>query len=1362
MTNEELQQALRELEERIFDMEIDLSPPEDAMSNFAVFESAAGDRQMIVHFIDVEDYSIELPTNREEARNVFLKVIKEHENHQNREIAHGDLMVLNCQPCNYYCYVAKVDKIAGTGFQAEDRLDPPAAVTDKRENRILHELVIWTETYPNEGGSAVLSSSVIDITSGDTNSFKVTEFTLTETPCGEDAEPYEQDIDYPAGTEVTFEGEVYRASIDISTNIPPVGGVFSSAAWVEACPQEQTFTIPKISVNYSPDPETDANFKTRSFEVTITPGEVKTLDIYKPTKVITDQPCDAIVTTIYPSEYNLSNNYAVGDYTQYQGNYYKSLIANDADPPDGVFGAETWEQVTVDDLPTDSQDPCTFATQKISIRKEFEEESEFKAYDMHVTPGQDTPSGDPFQIGTVSVTGGNNGTAKPFTMHDITLTPCEPEPPDLWDINTLYAEGDYIQYQGNYYKSLIANDADPPDGVFGAETWASATEEEASSTADCSFEETFRFASPVLKSDDPKGPFNFLNGLALTGKCVAIGEAYYRSFIKSLELKLGTRNASVGTPTDLLMGLATKSVTPPASYDNNGNPTKVLSSLNSLSLTQNTFSNDGTAQEFIKSIDSIDIEPGTGGTPDGEFEVVLVSQSTPGTPKNVPVFEHVSDECGCYVVKAAGQLKLSTVTKTQTTNTYQITNSPSTLKIKGTKGKITPGYTPTDGKAVFGTIDAQPKKGYTKVILEAQKAQYFPITADQDLTLNGKKEMVNYQDYQTQFKVDATTAKVTQYDRVYEYKGKKLYIKGQEQYLNSSKSVVTFQPKLYTIVSSTVNAQLYTRTDTIHLRNGKKLTITPEAHVVLFEYQRMYNIKRTSVYLKWDTDQVKLTPEEALLQLKEEYDVTIENKDIKEVHIEELKNLKLVPKDYTLERYLHDLEFTAQNLKVNTTNSSLESTECQTVSVVTGGTASSDFDIQSGTVNPSETPVKDTIHTMEMKDVSTEEIDYRYNASKLKVEANKTAEPDSKYINGTKLEQGTPPTPPPTLNKTFADVVNVDTDPDDEYIIKGSEIKLEPLDDDYINLESFKLTTTTPNNPDTYPVESSSVTVSDPVPEPPQRMDMLEVKYEDDPDGDLANDVTSTQLTVEAGDPILGSYKNGCTTSKVSFTNEDDIAEEKVTIIDQYSACTPIEGTVDIEFDLDTHSVDFSGPDTKTIDFTGPNIPGVAVVSADPLDGSGVGPNTKSIELIGSAGPETVTEATVEYVESTGESNNLYIPQLGKCPITDDTIHVLDDAESGTSTVSINSTANTLCLLTKIPFKAYKVTCGVLSDTAGTSNYSFDHCFNIQPYWTHTLQVCNASGQSVPITVMTTTDPSTASGVTTPPVGYTILSGSSP
>jgi hypothetical protein len=181
MTSEELQQALRELEERIEGLEIDLTPPEESESNFTVFENETGDRQMIVHFVDVSAYSLENPKDRKEAHTVFLKVIKEHKDHQDKEISHGDLMVINANPCNYYGYVAKVDKVQGLGFQSEDKLKPPAALSNEVENGVLHEIVIWTEVYPgsSDGSDDLLQATVLTVTTGSETTSALTKFNLT-------------------------------------------------------------------------------------------------------------------------------------------------------------------------------------------------------------------------------------------------------------------------------------------------------------------------------------------------------------------------------------------------------------------------------------------------------------------------------------------------------------------------------------------------------------------------------------------------------------------------------------------------------------------------------------------------------------------------------------------------------------------------------------------------------------------------------------------------------------------------------------------------------------------------------------------------------------------------------------------------------------------------------------------------------------------------------------------------------------------------------------------------------------------------------------------------------------------------------
>ena len=1363
MKDEELQQILRELEERIEGMEIDLTPPEESTSNFTVYENAAGDRQMIVHFVDVKDYSIELPTNKEEARSAFLKVIKEHKEHQQRAIAHGDLMVLNCQPCNYYCYVAKVDKFSGTGFQEEDKLDPPAAITDLRGERILHELIIWTETYPNEGGSAVLSSSVISVESGDTNSFKVTEFSVSVEECPE--EPVIPDmwdvlLEYFIGDEVEHLGLYYRAQNDNDASPPGEGLGGLTPDWVqipeddlekeEKCPEEQEFSIPKIKITDSSDGETDANFKSRSLEVKITPGTTKDIDIYKPTSIVTDQPCDAIVTTIFPDFYNQEVDYQAGEFIQFNGKYYKAKIPNNADPPDGIDGADNWEEVEEGDLPTDSQDPCKFGTARVHIQKQLSLEGPqtFSSYNLQVSPGNDTPNGAPFEMGTVSVTGGDSGSPKPFTMFDITVSECAPIPPAAWDSNTLYDEPGFVQYDGKFYEFTQVSQGNFPDDPNNSDLWNEVTEEEASEP--CGFDETFNFAAPQLKGSYPKSPFNFLTSIALTGSCGEVGSEFYRSFIKSLKLQLGERSVTPGTPVKLLTGLTTKSVTPPEYLDDVGDPVKLLTGLTSLSLEPGSFFNSGSSKDFISSIDSIEIESQSGGTPDGTFEVTVVTEpGTDDTPTRVPVLKKIGEECGCYVLQADGELKLSTKTVKQKTNTYQITNTPSSVKITGSKGTIKPGYTATTGEAVFGTIDAQPKTGSSKIVLEAQQAEYIPMVANQELKLDGKKEMVKYQNHQSQFKVDATTKSATQTDKIYEYKGKQLRISGKEKYLNSSKSTATFQPKVYKIVSSTLTAQLYTRTDTLNLSNGKSITVTPEMTKVFLEYQRMYDLNRASVYLKWDTDQKKLTPEEAELKLSQEYDVTIKNSDIKEIHIEELKKLKLVPKTYTLKKYLHDLEFTAQDLTVNTSNSNLTSTACQTVKVENGGSSTSNFQLQSGTVIPSETPVDETIDTLQMKEVSVGP-GASFKASKLEASAISSASEDTKVINGTKLEDGTPPSVPDTLNKTFADVLNTKTYPDEEHEIKGVEITLEPLDDDYVNIESFKLTTTPGSGGGPYTVESTGVTVTDPEQQPEQRMDMLKVEYDDDPSGDLG-DVTSTQLAIESGSPIQGEYQNGCISSKVNFDNEADIATETVNLIDQFSACGPVSDTADIDFDLDVNPVEFKNPETgDPVEFTGPNIPGVELTpglsSVDLATGSG--PDVKSIQLLMEGPEEEVTTATVEYeaASSDGGGSQLYIPQLDACPINDKVLSSFKPNNIGARVDCSITDGDELLIGQSILINNFRIKCGVLAEALDeTREYLPSIKIGLKPYYEHTLQVCDSDGNRQNITVLTTTAPESAS-----------------
>lgn len=1382
MTNEELQQALRELEERIEGMEIDLTPPEEEISNFTVFENEAGDRQMIVHFIKVEDYDLEKPKNREEARVAFLKIIKEHQGKQNRSISHGDLMVINCQPCNYYCYVAKVDKVAGTGFQDEDRLDPPAAITDQRGERILHELVIWTETYPNEGGSSPISSSLINITDGDTNSFKVTELYLEEPePCPEvTVIPDMWDVltEYGIGDEVEYNGKYYK-SRSINDASPPdegLGGEFPD--WIEIdeedltkkedCPDQIELTIPKVKIVDSDDPETNVNFKARSLDIAVTPGTAKTIEHYTPTTAITDLDCDEVSTPIIPDLYAGSTRYQAGDYVSYAGKYYRAKEVNIDDPPDDpIDGEQYWEEVDEADLPQDTQDPCEFGTAKIDIEQQADINGpqEFKSYNIDASHGNFEKDGAPFDVPTVTVTGGNTGTPQPFDMYAITLSPCDPIPPPDWDSNALYDGGEVVGYNGKFYRALDTNQGNFPDDANNADLWTEIPEEDAQQpNPECEFDETFNFAAPQLKETDTKSPINVVTGLQLEAKCEYVGEDYVELLSKS-DLTESTETFEGGVVDNstlrFLTGLSKKSQED-GDLTDDGSPKNIITGINSLAFTDGNFTNTGSAKNIISEISNLTLTPGD-ETVDGEFEVVLSeSQGSPDTTYS-PVFEtSTGSNCGgCFVVKQTGQLKITTETFKETKKVYEVVDIPSTLEIKGKTLPLQSGYTPTTVSATYATVDAQGKKKPSQLTLEASTAFYSPITGTKELTLSGEKERIEVTDSKTQIKATGTTKDIVQVDKVYEYKGKQLYIKGSKQFLNSTKSTVTFTSTDYNIVVSDNKKQLYKRTDTIYFNNGKKLTLTPYLTKIVLDYQRMYKLDRSSVYIGWTGHKKKLTPEEANITLSEEYDVTIKNEDIKEIHFEELKKLRLIPKTYTLKKYLHDLEFTAKDLSVSTTPASLESTECQTVKVETGTTTTNNFQLQSGTVNLSETPVEDDLKTLEMKDVSTEP-GVTFKSSKLEATSEYSKPADTKKINGTKVEDDTPPTPPTPLNRNVADVINTETKPKDEYEINHVDVELEPLDDDYINIESFKLEDETGGTTTPYQIQSSLVNVGSPAPQAAQRMDLLEVEYNDDPNGDLG-DVTSTQLTVDDGSDIGTGYQDGCTSSKVVIEDGTDPDDAKVTIVDRHASVGADTETKDITIDIDIHSLSFENEGTNTdSNITGPNISGITTgTESNTKDLVNTnGPTFKTIQLKTTGAEETVTKATTEFEESDTSSGDLYIPQLSKCPVNDDIIYVVDPDSTGTSTCSITETG-TLETRVEIPLNAYNINCGVLSDKvdegSGALKYGFSVFQTVQPFYTHTLQVCDSSGNPTSIDVMTTTNPGGSV-----PSGYVIVNCGAP
>ena len=184
MNEEELKRTIDELGERLEGIQVDLNQTPDA-SGFSTFQSADGERQMIVHWIDSSEYeanSGQPPESKQEAEDLFLEAVQKNKTQDDRYISHGDLMVADGDPCNYYAYVASVDrKAGGAGYQSEDPGD--RAVSEEypegAPDWVNREIVIWTETYPGKGMSEEIEYTAVSVTSQSQTDITLPQLTWT-------------------------------------------------------------------------------------------------------------------------------------------------------------------------------------------------------------------------------------------------------------------------------------------------------------------------------------------------------------------------------------------------------------------------------------------------------------------------------------------------------------------------------------------------------------------------------------------------------------------------------------------------------------------------------------------------------------------------------------------------------------------------------------------------------------------------------------------------------------------------------------------------------------------------------------------------------------------------------------------------------------------------------------------------------------------------------------------------------------------------------------------------------------------------------------------------------------------------------
>ena len=1004
MKDEELQQILRELEERIEGMEIDLTPPEESTSNFTVYENAAGDRQMIVHFVDVKDYSIELPTNKEEARSAFLKVIKEHKEHQQRAIAHGDLMVLNCQPCNYYCYVAKVDKFSGTGFQEEDKLDPPAAATDLRGERILHELVIWTETYPGGGADATFEVSAITVESvGTLSTITLNELHFTPKPPEEQPPEIEGsvlDLNYNPAEEDSelFSFKVNNVTPGEKTTGTTIQALISGLKDIKTDYVRGTWVGFNTSQAYMPEPEgekqTDFVLKANNVRFTDIPQPDRD-DFYAHQVDIETEKCyeDGYIIDPDIEEYDSSLDilYGRGD---------KVVI------PDGEGGGtcftmpDNFDQVwwerseTGEVIHWDSENNTPVQTLDLSGKTAAEIEA---IHGQIINEWLNTSptyfgnrayefNGEYFYIDditapytTIKLTdpanyfpGGDDGFWIPTALPLIGSGPEIPCPTKSFNLFEATWEGDDNYEENTYYfgaPKLVPPDPDYPpedpsihsvpplnvkvefepsdygkeyfDIIDGCQQISLKKESQEEDEGGNDTITLLGLSLPETSEDEPEAPKVTIKGLAE-------GDP---------EIDIATLIPDRGMNDDIVLG-----------DDPFGNPANALEKrFLKKAKTEIVFDGDPIADPDQTPVDVVEAITGATMTTEAvdsetnTFELILkeeITESSSGVPTSVPVFEEVqnSDCGGCYVIKKGGNLKLETKRYKGIKQEVTIGTQDTKLELTGKKLQLSKQLQKTKIKNKGDYYSALTMTNSYEVELEGSLYDLKKLAYDTTVSIYGQsKTRYEYEEGDLTvsiFQEEAPKIYTTKTEE-FEFANKKVSIATQSGNWVGDKFECTAEEKSYLIKREGQSFSSYPyKLEIWEEGTAKKVTVTPDIARLKIVNQMVHGSEKFKTEFELtDSYEYDLTPYETSLIFDKTHDLDV-NSSQDSLSLIEAKKLKLVPKEYTLEQFKIDLEYIQKNLDIKKKQVGIGATECKSASVESTDLSSDKIDLWQATVKP--------------------------------------------------------------------------------------------------------------------------------------------------------------------------------------------------------------------------------------------------------------------------------------------------------------------------------------------------------------------------------------------------------------------------
>jgi hypothetical protein len=1373
MTEDEMVQALEELQERIEGMEISLEPPEESQSTFTVFESAGAERQMIVHFIAAEDYGLSPPNSRSQAQSSFLTVIEKHKENQNHSITHGDLMVLKGNTCNYYCYVAKVDRYDGSGFQDADTTG--AAVSEAYGERKLHELIIWTETYPGDGANAGFEVSSMTITSDsdDPSTITLNELTLTPDP----KDPVEGELlktKFTPGEGVLYQdikvNEVKPGEINIGDTIDAVIFSLKKASDTAVTGSSRSFNTSQAYFE-DPDDEADDEFYFDAQKTVITDGTETPLSLTSGSASIEAIPCYSEDAVVDPSleewDPSMEALYGAGDVvkvTDDDGNVVTYEATQAAWWDRSAAGQVTYNNGTQPTSWCQGEQPTVNAGDIVYCGDEY------------ARALKDDP--------IAASQGGVVGVDYEFISTPVNLNPSFPDDKNLWvRIKTPMVGGEEIPC--------------PPDefSMFDM-SWRS--------TGSLT-ENTYQFGAP--KKKDPPYPPVPDPELTTVPPIKANIEYepdedksdYYDLIDGCLEIKISKEETSRTSPITLLGAVPSSSesggegeeappsvtITPtenpdgvdyttlvpdrhPEEEEFAGDPSDFGPNEKKLLKVAKTEvewvgepDDDGTPYEVIESIDGASLKyTPTSGDPD-TYDLILreeVVPDTPPEPTTVPVLKEVTDsDCGgCYVAEVGGNLKLSTKRYKGKKQTISIATQNATLELTGKKLKLTKQLQKSliRNKGDYYSAVTQPKT--YKVELEGALYDFEKVSHDTSVSIYGQNK-IRFEYGEGDLKVSLFQESIPEIYKIktdtFEFDGKKLSIATQPGEWYGDKFDITATTSDYLITNNLRTDTVKTKVVTFEQPDGKKITVVPGVAKIAIDYQYTHYLEKRKTILEFsDKYTFDLTPFETMLYFSKTHKLDIYSDQAK-LHIEEAKRLKLIPKEYTLEQYKVDLEYIQKEIAIQKKRVDIGATECQTASVSQTDLGSDSIDIWEATAKPQSPIPNEYLWSTEVS--LGEKVNIAKDLYFDWIDVSIGTPTDPLYLKGVSLGNYKYEPPPENITINYADLT---TNPNTSY------------EDDSLEFDYNKITYETIDKAGPYAVYSTQYTKG---PETSQSATISSTSIHVPEEGDPTT-IPADSLYVRLSDDSSAPDYDNITTSYYVFDRYGEQIYEsgKVTTgrLTKYGTETPCEDSDKIptsEIDISPSGsalaetsfvipVEVYDDGSKSLDDVENDGPEVPIVKIDPHDGSDISilpetnVGTSTIITAGEAGdlPEW-EEATVEY-EQSSSSERLYIPKLSKCPINNDTIYGWSDTQAGFKT-TCTLDDDGLFIQQEIELQQWDVNCGVISDKAeSVTTWNLPSVqLTTTKLYTQAITFCeydsegNASTKT--IDVLTTTAPSDSS-----------------